>query len=50
MSEPQPMITITDGARQNTVRISVEGGDSVEVRNDPNAVADQISRINGEKK
>lgn len=42
----RPLITITDGSRQNTVRISVEGGESVEVRNAPAAVADQITRIN----
>lgn len=47
MSEPKPMITITDAATgTDTVRLVVQGGETFEVKNKPEIVADKIREIN----
>lgn len=50
MSKPKPMITITDSPQgQNRVALKVEGGETVTVSNNPQRVADAVSRINNRK-
>lgn len=47
MAKPKPMIVITDAATgTDTVKLVVEGGETFEVKNKPEIVADKIRKIN----
>lgn len=46
MSDPKPLITLTDAASTDMIRLTVQDGPTYTVKNDPTTVADKIHEIN----